>query len=274
MTIEPFRTDDIAPFLKLAATENWVSDQWEFEFLLSGFSQGCFAAREDNGETAGFVTSLRHERSGWIGNLIVAEEFRGQGIGAKLFSHALEALQSIGVDTIWLTASPSGTPLYEKYGFSSIDTIIRWVGTGRQRNAAPFGIHEPDGLVGSSLDLDAQAWGDRRKTVLETTARRGKLVQNESGFLVLQPCGASVQFGPFSALDAATAECLFADAATTMASGTTVVLDAPASNRSALRLFNHKKMKIAGTTSLMYAGKNPEYRPELIYGLATTGSCG
>jgi hypothetical protein len=106
------------------------------------------------------------------------------------------------------------------------------------------------------------------------TARRGKLVQNESGFLVLQPCGASVQFGPFSALDAATAECLFADAATTLASGTTVVLDAPASNRSALQLFNRSKMKIAGRNSLMYAGKKPEYRPELIYGLATTGSCG
>jgi ribosomal protein S18 acetylase RimI-like enzyme len=274
MTIEPFRTDDIAPFLKLAATENWVSDQWEFEFLLSGFSQGCFAAREDNGETAGFVTSLRHEQSGWIGNLIVAEESRGQKIGAKLFSHALEALQSISVETIWLTASPSGAPLYEKYGFSSIDSIIRWVGTGRQRDVAAFGTNELDGLAGSSHDLDTHAWGDRRALLLETTARRGMLLQNESGFIVLQPCGDAVQIGPCSAVTDYAAEGLIADAINAVASGTEVVLDAPASNRSALRLFNRSKMKIAGRTSLMYAGKKPEYRPELIYGLATTGSCG
>ena len=50
MTIDPFRTEDIAPFLNLAAAEGWVAEPWEFEFLLSEFSQGCFAARGDDGE--------------------------------------------------------------------------------------------------------------------------------------------------------------------------------------------------------------------------------
>ena len=274
MTIEPFCMDDIAPFLELAAAEGWVAEAWEFAFLLSEFPGGCFAARGDNGETAGFVTSLRHERSGWIGNLIVSAGYRGQGIGERLFVSALEALRSDGVETFWLTASRSGQALYEKYGFNEIDTIIRWVGTGRQRHSG----HGPpnDGNSASSpvSGIDCQAWGDRRDVLLAETVGRGRLLLDESGFAVIQPCIDAQQIGPFSALDAGSAERLFDDAVNAVASGTNILVDAPASNRTAVRLFNRKKMRICGKNSLMYAGKAPDYRPEILYGLATMGSCG
>jgi ribosomal protein S18 acetylase RimI-like enzyme len=274
MTIDPFRTDDIAPFLKLAAAEGWVAEPWEFEFLLSEFSQGCFAARGDNGEAEGFVTSLLHDQSGWIGNLIVAEQSRGRGIGEALFRKAAGALWSAGTQTIWLTASKAGAPLYEKHGFTSIDTIIRWVGTGRQRPATHVATTDLDRLTDMSHGLDTLAWGDRRAALIGTTARRGRVLQNESGFIVQQPCANAVQLGPYSAIDSTSAEHLFDNAARTVALGTKVILDAPASNRSALLLFNHKKMRIAGSNVLMYAGIKPDYRPELLYGLASMGSCG
>lgn len=274
MNIEPFDRADIAPFLKLATAENWVAEPWEFEFLLGAFSRGCFAARGDNGEAAGFVTSLRHERSGWIGNLIVAAEFRGRGIGERLFTKALETLWSDGVETVWLTASKAGQPLYEKYGFSSIDAIIRWVGTGRRRHAVSGYVDKESCPRSSVSSIDCQAWGDRRDRLLAETAGRGGLLLDESGFIVIQPSGNARQFGPFSALDAGVAERMLNDAAKTVALGTKVLVDAPASNRSALRLFNRKNMRIAGSNELMYAGRKPDYRPELIYGLATMGSSG
>lgn len=274
MIVEAFRIEDLESFLKLAALECWVAEAWEFEFLLAKFPQGCFVARQEGGETAGFVTALRHGNSGWIGNLIVAQPFRGQGIGEALFSKALITLQMSGVDTIWLTASPSGAPLYEKHGFRGIDTIIRWVGTGRGRHIAHVPSAQRDGLSDASGGLDAQTWGDRRSTLLETTVGRGTLLQNEAGFMALQPCGEALQFGPFSALHDAAAACLFDAAVTTAAVGTKILVDAPVSNRSAVRLFNRKKMRIAGSNTLMYAGKKPEYRPELLYGLASMGSCG
>ena len=266
--------EDMAPFLKLATEENWVAEPWEFEFLLSDFPQGCFAARADNGETVGFVTALLHERSGWIGNLIVAEQFRGRGIGAGLFRNAVEALQSSGAETVWLTASKSGAPLYEKHGFTGIDTIIRWVGTGRQQHAPDSAPEKCAGLASVSYDIDTHAWSDRRTALLDATSRRGTLLQNGSGFIVMQPCGNSVQIGPFSALDDTTAERLFEDAFRTIPMGTKVLVDAPTSNRTALRLFNRRNMKIAGSNLLMYAGMKPDYRSELIYGLATMGSSG
>jgi ribosomal protein S18 acetylase RimI-like enzyme len=272
--IEPFCSDDITHFLVLAAVENWVADTWEFDFLLSAFPLGCFVARLENGEAAGYVTSLCHERSGWIGNLIVAEELRGRGIGEKLFAAAHAALRTAGVATFWLTASSSGAPLYEKYGFTAIDTIIRQVGIGRQWRVTDEYAADGSFLTPTETNIDYLAWGDRRDILLAATVGRGRVLRNSSGFLVLQPGGDSVQFGPFSALHSAGAERLFRAAWQEVALSTQVVVDTPVSNRAAQRLFKRNGMKITGSNLLMCAGKNPAYRPELIYGLATMGSCG
>lgn len=274
MTIRPFRTDDIAIFLKLATAEKWVAEPWEFEFLLSRFPQGCFAALADNGDIAGFVTSLHNDCSGWIGNLIVSPEYRGQRIGEDLFVSALDALRSAGVETVWLTASQSGLPLYEKHGFTRIDTIIRWIGTGRQLHAVRELRSNEDISDSLASGIDSKAWGDRRDVLLAATAERGVVLLEESGFAVVQPCGHSLQIGPFSALDDGTADALLKAALRTVPIGTRVCLDAPVSNRSALRFFNLKRLRIAGSNELMYAGVKPAYRPEYIYGLATMGSCG
>jgi ribosomal protein S18 acetylase RimI-like enzyme len=274
MTIKPFCTGDISTFLAFAAQENWVAGEWEFAFLLNNFPEGCFTACAHSGEPAGFVTSLLHEKSGWIGNLIVSEPFRGTGIGTVLFRKALEALQSAGADTIWLTASKAGEPLYAKQGFTAIDTIFRWIGTGQQRHEAHVSITQHEKLSEASYLLDSEAWGDRRQALLDVTANRGTFLQKGSGFIVLQPSGDDMQLGPFLAGDAAGAEILFNEAAGEVSSATKIVLDAPASNFAALRFYKQKRMTVAGSSMLMYAGKKPAYRADLIYGLATMGSCG
>jgi ribosomal protein S18 acetylase RimI-like enzyme len=274
MTAEPFRADDINVFLEMAAAENWVAEPWEFAFLLTVFPQGCFCMRDSHGKGVAFVTSLQHEESGWIGNLIVAAEFRGQGLGGVLFRKAREALRAAGVKTFWLTASKMGKSLYERYGFSSIDTIARWVGTGRQRHPSYHQNAESPAHFPAIIISDRLCWGDRRETLLAATMDRGWTVHEEAGFIVVQPCGAAVQFGPYSALDSATAEVLLERALRTVPLGRKIFIDAPVSNRSALRLFNRKGMQIAGRNELMYAGVRPDYRPEMLYGLATMGSCG
>lgn len=274
MTIQPFRKEDRETFLELACAEGWVAEAWEFDFLLSVFPEGCFSAREETNNAVGFVTSLLHERSGWIGNLIVADGRRGKGVGEALFVTALEALQAAGAETVWLTASKMGKALYEKHGFAAIDAIFRWTGFGRERHEA----HDTEGdssITPSSVSgIDNQAWGDRRDALLATTVSRGRLLIAESGFLVIQPCGNTMQFGPFSALDRSAAEHIFDLALRTVPPGTKVYLDAPASNLSATRLFNRRGMRIAGANELMYAGVKPAYRPDFLYGLATMGSCG
>ncbi|MDO9309412.1 MAG: GNAT family N-acetyltransferase [Deltaproteobacteria bacterium] len=274
MTIAPFLHEDISTFLALAAAENWISERWELEFLLSRFPQGCFAARDEHGKTAGFATSLKHGRSGWIGNLIVAGECRGQGLGELLFVQTLQALRSEKVETVWLTASDMGKSLYEKHGFRSIDTITRWVGTGL--GSAPFhggGIWDGSDLA-PAIDIDSQAWGDQRGQLLATTLERGRMLSSAAGFAGIQPCGDAMQIGPFSSLDGGTAGELFEAALRMIPGDTKVFMDSPDSNRAAGSIFSRNGMRGSGSNQLMCAGEVPDYRPELLYGLATMGSCG
>lgn len=274
MNIEPFTTADISAFLLLAAAENWVAEAWEFEFLLSRFPQGCFVMRDDCGVAAGYVTALLHGQSGWIGNLVVAPLFRGKGFGEALFSKALDSLWAAGAQTVWLTASTAGMPLYEKHGFTQIDTINRWALRGRGCCGVTLGTLGRFGLAGSSCRLDALAWDDGRKALLDVTAGRGPVLQNESGFVVLQPGMAAVQLGPYAALDHFCAERLFDGITKAVTLGARIIVDVPALNQAAHQLFKRRQMKVVGSNVLMYAGRRADYRPELIYGLATMGSCG
>ena len=274
MTVEPFGTEDIGSFLELATAEGWLVDSWELDFLRAAFSAGCLCVRNESGAGVAFVTAVRYERSGWIGNLIVAAHHRGQGIGEALFLRALQMLREAGADTVWLTASKQGQSLYEKHGFKVIDAINRWSGTGRQRHQEHPPLTGRDCSKMSVGSIDYRVWGDRRDVLLAATIGRGMVVNHRSGFLVMQPCGAASQLGPFSAMESKGAEILFDAALCMVPEGVTVYLDAPASNRSALRLYNRYRMRITGTAELMYAGKRPDFHPEFLYGLATMGSCG
>jgi hypothetical protein len=110
--------------------------------------------------------------------------------------------------------------------------------------------------------------------LLAATADRGRLLLKESAFLVIQPCGVDMQLGPFSALNCDSAEYLCDAALDSVPQETRLYIDAPLSNRSAVRLFSRRGMRITGSTELMYAGAKPDFRPEMLYGLATMGSCG
>jgi len=271
---EPFRREDIAAFLALAATEGWVVEGWELEFLLAVFPQGCLVVRGAAGAGIGFVTAVRHSNSGWIGNLIVAQHFRGQGLGAALFRSALQALRSAGVDTVWLTASQDGLPLYQKHGFRRLDSVCRWVGAGQQRHASHEQMPAAEVPGEAVYRLDGLGWGDQRRRLLAAVSERGRLLEGASGFMIMQPSGAHQQFGPFAAADQDVAARLLNQGLGSVPLAARIYLDVPASNRTAARLLKRRGFRISGRTELMYAGARPDYHPELIYGLATMGSCG
>jgi hypothetical protein len=226
--------------------------------------------RDTTGNGAGFVTALKHDRSGWIGNLIVRPDCRGAGVGEALFARAVAALRDAGVETIWLTASEMGRPLYQKHGFTTIDRIIRWAG---ESPGTP-----PDVESGSpgrfDASLDRLCWGDRRELLLAWTNGRGKGVTEASASGVLQPMGEDVQLGPWAALDEAAAARSASALLGSLASGTRVICDAPAANAVCSDLLRSLGFTQRSDTHLMFCGVEPDYRPEYLYGLATAGSCG
>ncbi len=78
----------------LAEREGWRIPRQEVALYQGPMADSAFALRVGD-EPRGFVTVMRHEKSGWIGNLLVDPECRGRGYGSLLFEHAVDALREL-----------------------------------------------------------------------------------------------------------------------------------------------------------------------------------
>jgi len=178
-------------FLALAREEGWRVPKNELALFRGLLANSAFVLRRGE-EVLGFVTAVAHQRSGWIGNLIVPRACRGLGCGARLFDHAVAVLERCGVENLWLTASPQGRPLYEKKGFAAVDGIVRWTLRADGSSLAEGEQVAVDQLLAS----DAQTWGESRDRLLSPLARTGEvfacgktvaLLQGGEGMQVLGP---------------------------------------------------------------------------------------
>ncbi|MRR55366.1 MAG: GNAT family N-acetyltransferase [Deltaproteobacteria bacterium] len=264
---ELFCNEDISEFLSLAAEEGWISDAWELEFLRTAFPSGCLVCR-NKGIPVAFLTSIKYEKSGWIGNLLVRKEWRGQGLGSALFERALDLLEQAGTRTIWLTASESGRPIYERHGFLAIDTVHRWLAKGQILAGAP------DSDYRGMLALDETGWGDRREELLRATINHGSSTLLPGGFLIRQRWGNAIQIGPWSSSNPRVAQQLLTNTITPTVDGPRIFLDVPEGNCEATKLMYGTGFSRQSSTTLMYRGEKPAYSPERIYALASMGSMG
>jgi ribosomal protein S18 acetylase RimI-like enzyme len=269
MEIDRFRHDDIDPFLHLAALEGWLCDRWELEFLLRSCPRGCFVVRGGDGPIA-FITAISYGSSGWIGNLIVRSDQRGLGLGKKLMGDAIAALQRAGAETIWLTASRSGMPIYEKFGFTALDEVKRWAGYAR---GDAVSIAQAVGFE-EMLKMDGAGWGAERAALLAAVLKRGTVLGSRDGFIVRQNCADAIQLGPWGCRSTEAAADLLAWAIAAVGEGRSFVLDVPVRNIAAASLLCARGFTIKGGTVLMYLGKLPAYRPDYVYALASMGSMG
>jgi GNAT superfamily N-acetyltransferase len=266
MQITPFSPGDIHPFLSFAKEEGWISTRRELAFLLERSPDGCLSCHVE-GKPVGFVTAVRHGRSGWIGNLLVGATSRGRGIGTALFRQAMQVLKSTSVETVWLTASRYGRPIYERNGFQSCDQVRRWERPGKGTLQPGTSVPVCQGWQ----EIDYLGWGDTRDELLAYAAAGGAALGEEEGFLMLQRLADGHQVGPFGALNSSVAHALMDKV---LAWGGRIMLDVPASNRTASKLLTSRGFTVNSEVDLMYAGHPPAYHPEHIFGLASMGSMG
>jgi ribosomal protein S18 acetylase RimI-like enzyme len=67
-----------------------------------------------------FYTLQEKAGNAWIENLWVSPEFIGQGVGKRLFLHALELARQHGYKTLQLEADPNAVGFYEKMGMYKV----------------------------------------------------------------------------------------------------------------------------------------------------------
>jgi GNAT superfamily N-acetyltransferase len=236
----PFVRDDIEFALAQTEREGWDTTADVFEVCLALDPEGCFVA-EAAGGPVGMVTTTRHNRTAWIGNLIVTPEHRRQGIGERLMRLAVEHLAGRGVQTIRLEADPPGIPLYRRLGFVDECESLRFTGPAGQ----PRRPNDAERVARTDLPevaaFDAEHFGDERSRLLGLLFDRAKAAYcvhvraRLRGYVIVLSARRGLRVGPWVADDEQTARTLLEAVLANVANGP-VLVGAPAVNKSATAL--------------------------------------
>jgi GNAT superfamily N-acetyltransferase len=149
----------------------WLNEtRDEFEGFLAHDPSGCLVA-EWEGERAGICVATPSQSAGWLGELVVVKERRGQGIGRHLMDHALEYLHQRRVRDIFLDGMPEAVALCERYGFRRICRSLRFTGMVRgARHPAVRGMQARD--LGIVCEMDRHSFGQDRSDFLQRRLSR------------------------------------------------------------------------------------------------------
>lgn len=195
MLVRPASPSDWMRFSELADTEGWLVPAVERELFASIWA-GQALVLVDNEHFCGMVTAVVHERTGWIGNLIVPATLRGRGYGTQLFREALSILRSQHVSSVWLTASEMGRPLYEGFGFTSVQQVERWL-LKRENVQVPDHVSVKPVSHNLIYDADLAVWNETRKDLLGVLVGQGPVLGNADSIALLQQ-GKDIQvIGPW-----------------------------------------------------------------------------
>ncbi len=128
LIIREMRQEDLPFAASCTAAEGWQSENLS---TLEGFflydPHGCLLAEQDN-RRIGMCVAISYGRSGFIGELIVIPEARGQGVGARLLNHGVHLLRQRGAEAVYLDGVLKAVELYERNGFRKVTRSWRFSG--------------------------------------------------------------------------------------------------------------------------------------------------
>jgi len=119
--------ETVATFKILKNETGWNQLEKDWHRFMKIQPDGCFVALKGD-KIVGSVTTTPYRKDiGWIGMLIVKEEYQSLGIGSQLLDKAIIYLKELGIETIMLDATEQGKKLYERRGFKVASKIIRYI---------------------------------------------------------------------------------------------------------------------------------------------------
>jgi len=203
MQIRPLKLEELNFAHYLTKIEKWGTTRQELEELLTIDPHGFFIAHIKD-EPVGVVTSVNYGSFGFIGNLIVINNFRGQGIGSELMKKAIDNLKIHNVKTIMLDAVPSVVPLYENLGFIPMCRSLRLKATCKSKSLNTFVTNLSDNDLTEIVNLDYKYFkGDRSELIKKRYSQNYdycfviKRYGDIKGFLMAFPKNKHIFVGPW-----------------------------------------------------------------------------
>lgn len=264
---------DVPFAVELTDAEGWGYGPDDFRRFMRMDPEGTLVAWEDE-RRVGITTATSYGVVAWIGNVIVVEEARGEGVGRALMDAALAYTEEGGAEGVWLNAYAHVEGFYEAMEFRSVGRTGRYEGLPEGR------LHDEVRLVHAHELDDVVAWDASHFGVPRTKVLRAFYHDyggsfyiwdggDRRGFAVGAPYSGGVDVAPFVVdPDSPTAaEALFEHLAACHPE-TTVGLAVPHENANALNLVKKYGLEPSFETVRMVRGrKTPAFEPAAVFGL-------
>ncbi len=277
LTLRLMTRDEVDRLVGWAADEGWNPGLHDAHLFWLTDPEAFIAAELDGGLVGGGAITSYDGEFGFMGLFIVRPEFRGRGLGRRLWHARLGLLRSrlqpgaaIGMDGV--------LPMQQWYtrgGFVFSHRTLRYEGVGQAHERGA------EVVVADELDFERLLAYDRRCF----PAPRGRflrawIAQPDSlalatvdggvvrGYGVIRRCGRGAKIGPLFADDAVVAEALYSSLAA-FVPGEPVFIDVPEVNAWAMSLAQRHELREVFGTARMYLGPRPRRSDGRVYGSTT-----
>ncbi|MDH4584485.1 GNAT family N-acetyltransferase [Pseudomonas sp. BN415] len=263
-----------------AAREGWNPGLHDAQLFWATDPEAYIAAEQD-GELigGGAITSYGGE-FGFMGFFIIRPEFRGHGLGDRLWHARRDRLlarlhpgATIGMDGVFAMQD-----YYAKGGFVFSHRNLRFqteITEPPQSAADEEIVPLAEFTLNEVLAYDRTCFPAPRRVFLQGwitqpdalalgCRRNGRL----AGFAVVRRCQSGCKIGPLFADDIHAAEALYAPLAG-FAAGGPLFLDAPENNPAAMALVQRHRMSEVFGCARMYLGPAPVVAQDRVFGVTT-----
>src|SRR5687768_11970704 len=271
-----YLTESDLPFAdSLREIAGWNQRLTDWQRFLALSPRGCLIAESEHRPVATAVTIAYGAELGWIGMMLVHPDFRRRGIARVLLQHCIEILQSAGVKSIKLDATPAGREVYLKIGFKDEYNLTRYQAESAKSSDTPNirQAHAYD--LPKILALDHAATGASREHLLRSLlAESTRAVVSQSngeitGFGIVRQGSLASYLGPIVAIDNVQAQAI----ASTLANGKTFC-DLPDHLPAATAWAKSNNFTAQRTLIRMFLGDNvTPNAPETYFAIAAPDLC-
>jgi GNAT superfamily N-acetyltransferase len=282
LSMRPATLGDLPAIAELRLAVGMTPHEWALRLAIAPPSARSLVVEDRVGRLVGAGSGVAYRPIGIVGNMMVAENRRREGIGSAVLDAVATFLHEQGCTRLELNATQQGRPLYARHGFSPIEP------GSRAHLAQDLRLPPPrrdvvvsdgnDRVLDSILDFDTPRFGGNRSALLSAM-----LADRHRPTLVASRGGSVVGFawlrvdedriGPWVADDPHVAAALLAEAFRRMPDHRELTANIPTSNREAVEWLRGLGVEPDPWDGRMGRGAPIPRRDECIYG-STSGALG
>lgn len=264
---------DLPSILDLRRQVGWAAHEWALRLAIAPAKAHCLVVETPGGELVGVGSGVAYPPLGLVGNMIVSEGHRRQGVGGAILQAVVDFLQEMGCTRLELFATEQGAPLYAAHGFDRIEpgTLARLPRTLPLTNPDGLTVSVADEIALGAAGYDRPRFGGDRSALLASMladSQRPTLVATRgaeiAGYGWLRSDGDRI--GPWVADDPEAASAILAAAFRTLPDREELTSNIPMSNHPGVHWLRSLGVEPDPWDGRMARGPAIPRREETIYG--------